>query len=98
MDLSLPFTPKTSHSSYSSTYSVQGPLKVMDMLREYLGEETIEDLMCETCKRKMKFKKASILYSTPKYLILHLSRFMKGWYSNEKNSREVEYDDSLLLS
>ena len=32
MDLSLPFTPKSSHSQYSNSYSLQGPLKVMDML------------------------------------------------------------------
>ena len=59
------------------------------MLMEYLGEEEIEDLNCEDCKSKCRFTKWGELYTTPPFLILHLSRFMKSHYStnNKKNDR-----------
>lgn len=33
----------------------------------------------------------------PKFLVLHLSRFIKGYYKSEKNSREVRFDERLTL-
>lgn len=30
----------------------------------------------------MRFKKRAALYTLPKYLILHLSRFIKGYYDS----------------
>lgn len=41
-------------------------------------------------------KKAS-LYTLPKYLILHLSRFINGYYHSEKNDREVIYDEFIKI-
>ena len=78
-DLSLSFSPKT---STSRNYFHNGPLRVVDMLKEYLGEEKIDDLNCEKCNRKYEFIKYSELYTTPPFLILHLSRFVKGYFSN----------------
>lgn len=43
-NLSLPFSPKSSTSRYY--YYSEGPLELKDMIEEYLGEETIDDLMC----------------------------------------------------
>lgn len=37
------------------------------------------------------------MYSVPKYLILHLSRFIKGYYDNEKNTREVSFDEVINI-
>jgi hypothetical protein len=45
----------------------------------------------------MRFKKRAYLYTTPKYLILHFSRFIKGYYDNEKNSREVSFDENIRI-
>jgi len=41
LDMSLPFTPKSSQSAFSYSYSNQGPLKLHDMLYEFLGVEHI---------------------------------------------------------
>lgn len=57
------------------------------MIHDFLGYETIDDLFCEQCKKKTRFEKQSIFYDTPTYLVIHLNRFVKGWYSNEKNDR-----------
>lgn len=85
MDLSLPFTPK--NLSNSGLYSSRQPLRLRDMMHDFLGHETIDDLFCEQCKTKTRFEKASIFYDTPPYLVIHLNRFLKGGYSNEKIDR-----------
>jgi len=81
LNLSLPFTPKANNYSYYS-YNYESSLKIEDMIKEYLADEVIDDLECENCKSKVRFRKTSCLYSTPKYLVLHLSRFKKGYYDN----------------
>lgn len=41
--------------------------------------------------------KITNLYSVPNYLILHLSRFKQGRFSNEKINTIVEYEDTLTI-
>jgi ubiquitin C-terminal hydrolase len=65
------------------------------MINYFLGEEIIEDLNCEQCKMKRNFKKESVLYSLPNFLILHISRFIKGYYESQKNSRQIIFDQIL---
>lgn len=97
MDLSLSLPKKQSYySPYSSSSSK--PLLLEDLIQNYLGKETIEDLQCEQCKGKRTFTKESVIYSAPKFLIVHLSRFAKGWYDNEKDSREVEFPEVIDLT
>lgn len=85
--ISLPMAPRSSSYYYS-----QDTLNLMDIISSYLEEEIIDDLICEKCKSKMRFRKFTYLYTLPKYLILHLSRFIKGYYDNEKNTRDIEFD------
>lgn len=46
----------------------------------------------------MSFRKRACLYTTPKFLILHLSRFIKGYFDSEKNYREVNFDEYIKVS
>jgi ubiquitin C-terminal hydrolase len=39
-----------------------------------------------------------MIYSPPKYLILHIARFTKSYYQTEKNKTEVKFDSILNLN
>jgi hypothetical protein len=57
MDLSLSLPKKQSYySPYSSSSSK--PLLLEDLIQNYLGKETIEDLQCEQCKAKEPSQKS----------------------------------------
>lgn len=55
-------------------------------------------MICEKCRKKTEFVKSTFLYTLPKYLILHLARFKKGYYSSEKVNTIVEFDEYLSLT
>jgi ubiquitin carboxyl-terminal hydrolase 2/21 len=45
----------------------------------------------------LRFRKQALLYTVPRYLILHLSRFLKGYYNSEKNNREVSFEEYITV-
>ena len=95
LSLSFP-TPKQTVSSYSYSSS-SSQVSLEELIKQELSAEPISDLLCEKCKRKKDFTKSTFLYTLPKYLILHLARFKKGYYSNEKINTIVEFDETLSL-
>lgn len=68
-------------------------MSLKELIQEEMSPEPISDLICEKCKKKTDFTKSTFLYTLPKYLILHLARFKKGYYSSEKINTVVEYDE-----
>lgn len=51
--------------------------------------------MCEQCKKRTDFEKASYLYTAPNFMIIHLARFKQGNFTNEKINTTVEFKDTF---
>jgi len=84
--------------SFPSPSSFNSTITLDELIKIELRKENISDLDCEQCHRKSDFEKETFYYRLPNYLILHLARFKKGYFNNEKINTNVEFNEEILIS